>query len=206
MRLSFLFLLFFSGTVFAGNLQLPKEITVVSINGQPYQNSFFASDSDIQLAPGQQLLVLEYKDIFENYEDDDHTTIRSEPFVVIFNVGEQDKLKLKLPEIAGEQQARDFANKFNVSFLDASNREHPVFIQDLMKYKAGLMTTHPVLQSTPVIAGKPAEAELEQDENALNQLKHWWQLASEKQKRHFMQYLLLQQQIESAAQGEEVKK
>ncbi|WP_281557113.1 DUF2057 family protein [Thalassomonas sp. RHCl1] len=199
MRLSFLFLLFFSGTVFAGNLHLPKEISIVSINGQPYQNSFFASDSNIRLTPGQQLLVLEYKDIFENYEDDDHTKIISEPYVVIFTVGEQDELTLKLPRIADEEQARGFANKFNVTFLDASNREHPVFIQDLMKYKAGLMVNHPVFEPHGQDPEKPIAG---QGENALIHLKHWWLLASEKQKRQFMQYLLLEEQMDSLAQGE----
>ncbi|WDD96998.1 DUF2057 domain-containing protein [Thalassomonas actiniarum] len=183
----------------AGNLSLPKEITVVSINGQPYQNSFFASDSDISLTPGQQLLVLEYKDIFENYEDDDHTKITSEPYVVIFTVGEQDELTLKLPKIADEEQARDFADRFNVTLHDTLNREHPVFIQDLMKYKAGLMVDHPVFKSRGKDPVKPVTG---QGENALIHLKRWWQLASEKQKRQFMQYLLLEEQIDSAARGE----
>nr|WP_274054984.1 DUF2057 family protein [Thalassomonas haliotis] len=194
--------MFFSGSVFAGNLQLPKEITVVSINGQPYQDAFFASDTSIPLTQGQQLLVLEYKDIFENYEDDDHTKITSEPYVVIFTAGEQDELILKLPKIADEEQARNFANKFNVTLLDGANREHPAFIQDLMKYKAGLMTNHPLLKPRVTDPVKPAPG---QDENALIQLKYWWQLAGEKQKRQFMHYLLLEEQKDSVADGEEAR-
>lgn len=201
MRLSFLFLLFFSSSVFAGHLWLPKEVTIISINGQPYQNSFFASDTELALTPGQQLLVLEYKDIFENYDDDDHTTIKSEPYVVIFNVGKQDKLTLKLPGITGEQQARDFAGKFNIRLLNASNSEHPVFVQGLMKYKAARMLTHPPAVPKDVFTDPQVKPDFAEETDALVQLKHWWQLASEKQKRHFMQYLLLQEH--TAHEGQE---
>ena len=138
-RLALLSLLFFPFISCGASLQIPAEITVLSVNGQQYQNSLFSSEIKIPLIAGRQLLVLEYKDIFDNYDEDDHTKVTSEPFVIIFTSSSTDALFLRLPDINDEASARDFVEHLNVSLSDSENRVQDVFIQDLMKYKQELM-------------------------------------------------------------------
>lgn len=214
MRLCISFLLFFSFFSYSGTLRVPQEISVISINGEVHQDSFFLSARNIPLISGPQVLVLQYKDIFENYDDDDHIIVKSTPFILIFNSAKNEQLLLRLPQITDENEARSFIKQLNVKLFDTHDVQLSVFTQNLMDYQKERIVQRQVLSRDEnvsddnVLTGMNIETiDNTSPENSLVfiKLQHWWQKASAEQKLKFQHYIRAQEQLFLSVKAKEEK-
>ena len=71
-------------STFAAELVLPPEFIVMRVNGEEYSTSIFLSDTKVNLPAGQNVLVLQYAEMFEEDLSDNTITVKSKPFTCCF--------------------------------------------------------------------------------------------------------------------------
>ncbi|WP_085297163.1 DUF2057 family protein [Cognaticolwellia mytili] len=139
MRSILLFLIcLMSFNVSANVIIFPENITVLSVNGIEQSSHFFARETQIEFSTGNQVVVLKYQDLFEG--DDDHTKVKSKPFVVLFTLNEllnaKNKIMAVTPRIEELSQAKAFAKNPKVKLLMESGKEIASVNQSLIKFNA----------------------------------------------------------------------
>jgi uncharacterized protein YccT (UPF0319 family) len=139
MRSVFLFLIMLLPlNVNASVLMFPENILVVSVNGVEQSSGFFASETKLDLAAGEHILVLKYQDLFDG--DDDHTKVSSEPFVMLFTLDEtlatNKRIIVKTPNLNELSQARVFAKNPKIKLLTENGDEIISINQSLIKFNA----------------------------------------------------------------------
>ncbi|MBY5990836.1 DUF2057 domain-containing protein [Ferrimonas balearica] len=70
----------------AENLTIPMEFEFVALDGTKVSSSLFSHKSELELAPGQRKIALQYKDLVPESVGDGHRRISSSPFVVTLQV------------------------------------------------------------------------------------------------------------------------
>lgn len=184
---------------FANQLLLPDTIKLIELNGQEQSFSFFESSTDVELMQGQNVLVLQYKELFDDYDNDDHTTIKSLSFIVILNNESNKDLSLLTEDINNLNEARNYAKDPQITIIDENQKNIQFFKQELKSYLASNKLpslTQPAKQS---IAEEPKKLPVDSFSNqinvtqinsntpeALNMLKFWWRQASEQQRAEFL--------------------
>lgn len=187
----------------ASELTVPASIKVLKVNGKNYSGSFFESEEKVALKSGRNVLILQYKELFEDYDNDDHTTITSSPFVALFNVNIDDELLLRHVKIIDEKQAREFAENPAIELITNNNAHIDVYSEGLEQYQNQLSfeklsknihrseTRSIDQQDSTVLANEStiSQVENETNVNVLAMLEYWWKQASDEQKAHFIQNL-----------------
>ena len=215
MRSILLFLIcLMSFNISANVIIFPENITVLSVNGIEQSNNFFARETQIEFSTGNQVVVLKYQDLFEG--DDDHTNVKSKPFVVLFNLSEslnaKDRITVVTPNIEELSQAKAFAKNPKVKLLMGSGKEIASVNQSLIKFNAQgqfakLAHNKSAKLNDNVIANSqtsnkhnmlkekcPENGQQAPDVSNIGRLKCLWNKANKAEKEAFIYYVLAEQQ------------
>ncbi len=198
-----IFFILISCCTFASELAVPTSIKVLKVNGKTYSGSFFESEEVVDLRTGSNILILQYKELFEDYDNDDHTTVSSSPFVAVFSVNTDEKLSLRHVKIVDEKQAKEFAEKPTIKLVSNKGIYLDVYTEDLEHYQNQLSFEklaknihHLATQRGENLAAIVLSNDLagiqvtsKENVNALTMLEYWWQQASEEQKANFLKKL-----------------
>lgn len=190
-------LLIFSSLIFANVIYTPEHIKVLSVNGEK-QTNFFNPSHSFELNHGNNYLTLQYNELFEDYDNDDHVTVKSKPFNIRFNHSNKQPLTLSTPKINDVDSARVYAKSPNVHINDESGNMIALTIHSQSEYLAlnnkDDLVNHEK-HKTPVdevhsvtIAEKSQQKEktIAPTTNALTMLNYWWEEADNQQKRAFI--------------------
>lgn len=112
--------LFFSTSILASDLKVPDNIQVTKVNGKSTSFGLIQKETKVGLNEGRNVIVLHYRDSFEDYDNDDFTNVKSEPYVLIFDsVNSQDYI-IQNVDIDDEDKAKQFAENFAVTLFNSS--------------------------------------------------------------------------------------
>lgn len=211
-------LLFLSTFSYANTLIVPAQFDVLKVDGKNYDSSFFSVNQKIKLINGKHAVLLKYKELFDDPENDDHTTVKSEPFIVMFSM-QGSPLELLSKVNKDEEEARGFAENPLVRIVDSRGKEvgsKTMLLADYeqKQFQVALLTqsqesgnsvesrsnindqdnspskklTIPANTSTTIPSSAAGSSE---PTPALEMLLYWWQQASEQQKQAFLSQLNL---------------
>ncbi len=208
--LSFCLVTLFSSHVLAVKLIIPEEFVVERLNGEEFMPSLFTSETVLDVSSGQNVLVLKYAQMFEDDMEDHHTTIRSNPFILIFSVGKEQRIEVQFPEQLDTNSASDFAKKPKVVLVDENGTSLAVMNQSLSQFNDQVMkqslTKQQALINAKTInnASTDAGAFAQKNDqpsvdnatspkngagpNNIDMLKYWWLKASASEKAAFLQF------------------
>ncbi|GLX76776.1 UPF0319 protein [Thalassotalea insulae] len=190
---------------FAQQLQVPANVEVVKVNGIAQGFNLFEQQHMVPLRQGRNVLTIQYSELFDDVDYDDHTRIKSALMVLVFNIAKQQALTLLTPYINDQVQAKQFADSPHFAIVDDENNNIAMELFDLDNYlavtrnqeiaqqqsknieqiasvdsaKATPVTDHQASTHRPI-----TKTELAQ-QYALDMLHYWWQQATDKQKMQF---------------------
>ena len=170
----------------AGKMNIPEYIHVLSVDGKNVDNNFFSRKSSIEITAGKHILVLQYKEIFDDVDNDDHATIKSEPFVVLFTVNQSEVLTIIKPMLNDEKTAIAYAASPKITLLNEKNQLIPIIIESLVVFEAQAVFQQLADSSNEgksnaalATATKIIEESSGHEPNAQLMLEYWWQKASD---------------------------
>ncbi|NMP31432.1 DUF2057 domain-containing protein [Thalassotalea sp. M1531] len=212
MKLFYFFVLFTLSFSCTAELLFPEQYQVLKVNGKDYSGSFFSSESRVELTNTKQVILYRYNELFDDTDNDDHTKIKSEPFVLIIE-GTQQRLRVIEPNNLDIQQARTYAlnpvldirgqsgqviSHTIASLIDFEQSQYQRAVNKnlirLEQPSSALVDENVVNQPKPLKndslekANQPIKA---QNSRALSMLNYWWQQASEQERQQFLQQQLL---------------
>lgn len=191
-----IFLSFFSFSSFSSTLTIPENFQLLKVNGQEYTSSLFAKEFQLELASGKHVLLLRYKEMFEDDDNDDHTTIKSPPFLLMFDIYKE-PLQIKSVRFIDDSAARAYAKKPTVvleNTLKVKVASKSMLLSEFEQnqYRAALtkvQTKQVELISTSTPESKqssPPPMNLEQSSRASEMLNYWWQQATVHEQQQFI--------------------
>lgn len=210
-KILFSLILLISVTVNASVITFPESIIVVSVNGVEQPSHFFAQQTTVELAEGDHILVLRYQDLFEG--DDDHTNVKSKPFVLIFTLSQaqaNNAINVATPILDELKSAKSFAKSPKVSLMDENSNEINSINESLLSFNAKSkfkQLTAAKIANSKVVNNSASVARMktavkkacnsnEVDNNSqLEQLKCLWQTSNKAEQEAFIYYILEQQII-----------
>lgn len=179
---------FYSASSIASQIHIPENITVISINGKEQGFSFFNRQTTWPIKTGSNVLQLRYKELFDDVENDDHTTIRSKPFMVTFEQQTNTELVIIVPKLLNEQAARKFAKEPKVSIETTSGNQvnfKQENVQDLLA-KQKIQTLNQFSQAQGIQQQHSDNIQQTDENMALQMLNYWWQQANPAQRATFL--------------------
>lgn len=212
----------FSLTVKASVVSFPENLIVESINGIEQSGHFFAQETRIELAAGNHVLVLKYQDLFDG--DDDHTKVRSKPFVVLFtltSVQAKENITASTPSLDELSDAKRFAKNPKIKLVNASGKQISAINQSLLSFNAAnkfqqlsnvnqakdahsanSASKHTIIANTDgstrlktaVATPTLSNIACKENDSRLEQLKCLWNLSSQSEQEAFVYFVLAQQQ------------
>ncbi|WP_286268778.1 DUF2057 family protein [Thalassotalea hakodatensis] len=196
------FLYFVSVHAIASEIKIPANIKVLQVNDTQYTASFFDRSTSYAISIGLNELHLQFKELVEDVENDDHTIIYSKPFVIIFTLKTAKDLTLLVPEFNSETQVRAYAKKPTILLVDRNQRNINHTLYDVKDYKSQQsnqfnLTIHD--KSTRLISQQDEKLPQQVTEKShsdsihqftdkmpLEMLHYWWKKASTEQKVEFL--------------------
>ena len=115
--------LLFSANILAADLKVPDNILVTKVNGQTTSFGLIQKETKVSIRDGRNVIVLRYRDSFEDYDNDDFTHVKSDPHVLIFNASDNQNYQIKKVNFDDEDQAEKFAKNFAVTLLDVDGNQ-----------------------------------------------------------------------------------
>jgi len=183
------------------SIVFPEAYEVLKVNGKTYENSFFSSASEIKVNAEKQVILYRYNELFEDVDNDDHTKIKSAPFVLIID-GTSEQITIKSPELNDIKQAREYALNPTLVIVDTKEQLVSHTISSLAEFEQTqydkalhahrLHNTNNNLPEKSTRINVTSKVE-EPQSRALSMLNYWWQQASEQEKRIFIKQQQLQQ-------------
>ncbi|WP_286235746.1 DUF2057 domain-containing protein [Thalassotalea sediminis] len=200
-RISCLFLMSLSS--YASELTVPANIKVLQVNDEHFSMDLFDRSTTHQLKKGRNELHFQYKELIEDVENDDHTTIYSKPFVVLLTLDTIQRLTLQVPSFENEQDIRLFAKQPTVRIVNDDQQEIDIYQQDLKRFQTQQdvnltlqkSRSYPQTQQQDLLnvvsenkADKPHSDSIHHlnDTMPLTMLHYWWQHASKQQRAEFL--------------------
>ncbi|GGP48379.1 DUF2057 family protein [Shewanella saliphila] len=111
------FSLLFGAQVQASSLTVPDSLVVETVNGESV-----SLDSTVGLKRGQQLVEINYRDLFQDNADDSGYWVRSKPLYLTLNVANNQRYEIITPTIYSAEEAREFLDNPQVKLT--INGEH----------------------------------------------------------------------------------
>lgn len=210
-KILFTLILLISATVNASVITFPESIIVVSVNGVEQPSHFFAKQTTVELAEGDHILVLKYQDLFEG--DDDHTKVKSKPFVLIFTLSKaqaNSAINVATPILDELKLAKRFAKSPKVSLMDENSNEINSINESLLSFNAKskfkqltatktanskVANNNAIIASMNTAAKKACSGNEVEINSQLEQLKCLWQSSNKAEQEAFIFYILEQQFI-----------
>lgn len=187
----------------AGSITFPENYEVIKVNGKTYSQSFFASESKVELLSERNVILYRYNELFED-ADFDHVNIKSEPYVLLI-ADSKDTFIVTPPAIKDISQARMYGEKPLLKINNSKQqlvKHQIVSLNDYEKKKFAQIKVEIVEQQDKenavnlvATANRTAnkykettKAKLETS-RAFDMLNYWWQQASEQEKQAFIRQL-----------------
>lgn len=181
----------------AAQLVVPDVYKLIKVNGETASSDFFSQNTVVDIKRGENILIVQYSELFENYDDDDHVTIKSAPQVILFTLKEtpHQKYIMVTPIIANSFNARKFAQSPTIeikSLNENASQQDAIFVlnQSLTEFEAGLafkkIAEHQ-MQLVEMPENNKQNSDSKKPDDALNKLKFWWHKASKKQQKQFIE-------------------
>lgn len=202
-----LFFAFISLSSTAATLTLSDNLVMRDVDGQTLEQSFLTTTQTIDLTPGKHVLVVKYKDVFEDLEFAEDRLVKSDYFVVKFTLSENiQSLTLKTTDINNLNEAERFVKAPELILHDENDTELVLLLETLSDYKLAkqvtkVVTTLAVSSDSAVnpsadlkksMTGEKAEnfnAKVMKDVDAMPMLKYWWSKANREQQSAFLKFI-----------------
>lgn len=201
MRVIFFFMSYLiSLFTIASTLTVPAPFEVLKVDGKAYSADFFASTQQIYLSSGQHVIELRYKELFDDFDHDDHTIIKSEPFVVVFTMSTE-ALYLIAQKNKDESSAKAFAENPVINLVDSNEVNIPsrVMLLDQFEHLQMLSVSEIDLGKKEINSNLQASNSATEHSNAqepvnkhsraLDMLMYWWQQASVQEQHAFIEHM-----------------
>ena len=188
-------LVFAQAAIANTEIALPEQIELIAIDGKDLGFRLLNQPDSINLAPGQHVLSLRYKDIFEDYEGG-HSVITSMPLYVNFTAVENGQFAITLKAPKSEQDAYRFAKQPSVEIVDIANgtvvnsdqvtesEQQQNWLDNMFEIKRSKLTDTAEIQ--PAVQSIDHK-NLTKTPNSLEMLRYWWQQADSETKQQFIQ-------------------
>jgi len=170
---------------------VPAQYNLLSIDGVKYTRALLSDGDIVNLLPGSHQLIIEYHDIWD-LTGEHHEKVTSKPISITFNTQAGNQYTINAAPLETVEQAQAFAKKPSISIVNATNKKttpaeikYNLYGRDLFTLLFG--------EPKPEFTSAPAKTEVSQSENnnsdALDTLKIWWEKADENQQNEFRQWL-----------------
>jgi len=186
----------------AASLTVTDNLVLRDVDDKAVEHGFLSKKQTIDLTQGEHVLVIKYKDVFEDLDLGEDRLVKSDYFVVKLVVKNQQQLLLSTSKISDLASAERFVKAPELILLDEHKQEMPLDLETLSDYKLGQQVTKVVTTlSTPaVIAQSNGTTTSTQDSQAFNSkvidkvdtvpmLKYWWQKANKDEKEDFLNFI-----------------
>ncbi|MBA6336107.1 DUF2057 family protein [Colwellia sp. BRX8-7] len=181
----------------AAQLVVPDVYKLIKVNGEKASSDFFSRNTVVDIKRGENILIVQYSELFENYDDDDHVTIKSAPQVILFTLKEtvHQKYIMVTPVISDSLNAREFSQSPTIeikSLNENSVQQDAIFVlnQSLTEFEAGLAFKK-IAEHQKQLAKTPENnkqnSDINKSDDALNKLKFWWHKANKEQQKRFVE-------------------
>lgn len=175
--------------VLAVTVTIDEQFQVLKVDGKEYNSNFFSVKTKLNLSQGKHVLSLKYKELFENDEDDDYTTYRSDAFDVQFNIDKPNELSLTAPKIDDQKMAKAYAKNPTVSIFTIDNILIPSTISAISERETRNKISVENAKNELHLVDNVSPENVDVGEakfnapNASAMLKFWWEQASETEKK-----------------------
>ncbi|GAW96211.1 uncharacterized protein family UPF0319 [Colwellia marinimaniae] len=200
---SVLFSSLFTFHVSATKLTVADNLLVRDIDDKAVEHGFFSSKQTMQLSQGKHVLVVKYKDVFEDLDFAEERLVQSDYFVVKFTVDKQLTLVLSTNNIADLAAAERFVKTPELILVDEDKEEVVLALEKLTDYELTKKVNQVITTlSLPVVSTQGGNTAIKLDtieydfnKKVLNQvdavpmLKYWWQKASRDEKEQFIDFI-----------------
>ncbi|QQX80603.1 DUF2057 family protein [Shewanella sp. KX20019] len=122
-----------SFTSMAASVSFPESLEVLGVNGLNSVDGRY-----LQLDNGQNLIELQYRDLFESNADDSNW-VRSEPLYLYIDLKTAENYKAVTPSILSEEDAYQFIDSPYIKLTDASGSEKQVALMTHSQLMAKLL-------------------------------------------------------------------
>jgi uncharacterized protein YccT (UPF0319 family) len=191
-------------------IELPEEVVLQAVNGEPHRTGLFGAREPLRLAPGRHRIAFRYRDLFE-FGGDSHEVVTSPLLILDFELETADGYRLDFDRPRDVEAGRRFARRPAFTLVDG--RGSPVPRQSLsaeasepllaraLGFGGGASAarlTDPeatAARSAPVPASEstathPAATAANPDQRmAAEQLRYWWSLADAETRAAFLREL-----------------
>jgi len=184
-------------------LTVTDNLIIRDIDDKAVEQGFLSTKQTVELAHGQHTLVIKYKDVFEDLDMGEERLVKSDYFVVKFNVKNQQTLFLSTIKITDLAQAERFVRTPELTLHDEDKRTLVLDLETLSDYELSKQVTKVVTTlSAPVVVTKSNSqiTNMTKDTQDFNQkvidevdavpmLKFWWNKASQGEKEDFVDFI-----------------
>ena len=101
--------LFCSFSVSATKLSVENSLMVKEIDNKIVSQGFLSQTTTFELSKGDHVVVLKYKDVYENLDFGDEELVESPLFVVKFSTNNETKVTINTPKIRNLNVAKHYA-------------------------------------------------------------------------------------------------
>lgn len=192
---SLILLLGFSNLTIAATLTVPEEFIVERLNAETYYPSIFTSSTELDLTSGKQILVLSYKEMFDDDSEDHHEYVRSDSFVVVFEVKNETSVTVNFPEQSDLDGAKEFSRAPTVTLLDEDKNALSISIKSLNAFNHDVMEKSININEmaieenvATIKSSAKGSTKVSSDNKSVDNLamlKYWWDMASESERKTF---------------------
>lgn len=188
----------------AAELTVTDNLILRDVDDKAVEHGFLSKKQTIELSPGKHVLVIKYKDVFEDLDLGEDRLVKSDYFVVKLVVENQQKLFLSTSKISDLASAERFVKSPEVILLDEHKQELVLELETFSDYKLGKQVTKVVTTlSAPVVISQNNSTTMTtaaEDSQAFNNkvidkvdtvpmLKYWWQKANQEEKENFLIFI-----------------
>ncbi len=198
---------FVSAPLLAATLLVSDNLIVRELDNKIVEHSFLGQKSTFELSQGEHAINLRYKDVFEDLEIAEDRVVESKNFVVKFTITTEKQLRLTTIEINDLASADKFLKSPKLKLKGEGNKMLEIELETVSDYKlaeqvdiavnalVAKQSSQNVATSVDLDSSNTSSNSKQLTNNTLIQinslamLKYWWQNASDKEKKHFKQYI-----------------
>jgi uncharacterized protein YccT (UPF0319 family) len=187
----------------AATLTIADNLVIRDIDDKSVEQGFLSSSQVFQLTQGQHVLVLKYKDVFEDLDFAEDRLVKSDYFVVKFSVENQQELLLSTSHINDLAAAERFVKSPELMLSDEREQEVVLNLETLSDYELAKQVTKVVTTlSAPVVISQSNDkianttindqafsTQVINNVDTVPMLKYWWHKASKNEKESFLNFI-----------------
>lgn len=194
---------FVSFNVSAATLTITDNLVIRDIDDKSVEQGFLSKNQVFQLTQGKHVLVLKYKDVFEDLDFAEERLVKSDYFVVKFSIKNQQELLLSTININGLAAAEHFIKSPELNLSDERKQAVVLDLETLSDYELAKQVTKAVttLSASTVISpsndkitntttnDQVFSTQVINSVETVPMLKYWWQKASKNEQESFLNFI-----------------